>query len=461
LVNDTIAAISTPAGEGGIGIVRISGQSAFTIATSLFDCKEKKSSSFPLPRHLYYGHIINRRGEAIDEVLVSFMSAPNTYTREDVVEINCHSGMINLRLVLDNVIDQGARLAEPGEFTKRAFLSGRIDLLQAESIIGIIKSKSEIGAIRAADSLKGDLSQRVSEIRVSLVTARAQIEAGLDYPEEIEDQQGDLRLKVGQELNHVKSKMEEIVRGVERNNLYIEGTTMAIVGRPNVGKSSLLNNLLKQEKAITHELPGTTRDTLEGLVYIGGYPINMVDTAGIQTTEDPVEKKGIERTYRAASTAKILLIVLDGSEKIKELDKSMKNLIKPGQLIIIVINKIDLPQAIKKVEIDKLFPGLPVINISALKNQGVESLEKEIVTALDRYLGQGGENMSLSSVRQENILREALNYIQNATQMLYAEPVELISYELNCAWEKLGEAIGEVASESLLDEIFSQFCLGK
>ncbi len=459
--NDTIAAISTPSGEGGIGIIRISGPEAYEIAKKVFICKKKRDESFPLPRYMYYGHVQDAQEKIVDEALVSFMPAPATYTREDVVEINCHSGTVNLRLVLKAVLAEGARLAEPGEFTKRAFISGRIDLMQAESVMKIIKSRSEEGTKKAASALSGKSSGIINELRARVLSLQAQIEAGLDYPEEIAGQQNNLIGTVKKELIIIAEEITNLLKGVERNRFYIEGIPVAIIGRPNVGKSSLLNALLKQNKAITHEIPGTTRDTLEGAINTGGYPLKIIDTAGIQETADPVETQGIERSHQVAASAKILMIVLDGSEQLNENDLKLKGLRQPEQLQIIVVNKNDLPQVVKVEDIEKHFHYSPIVKISALKNIGITDLEGVITEIVDNSTFSGDDHSSLISMRHEIVAHEALKSIHHAIIIADRQPVELICYELNSAWLKLGEITGETVNKSILDEIFTKFCLGK
>lgn len=458
--NDTIAAISTPLGEGGIGIVRMSGPGAFRIALQVFDCPACENSSFPEPRRLYHGYIRDREGQRIDEVLTAFMPAPHTYTREDIVEINCHSGILTLRIILKLVLENGARLAEPGEFTRRAFINGRIDLSQAEAVMNIVRARSEEAVHAATRALQGELAGRINRIRDHIISLRAPLEAWFDYPEEYEDEFPGLdQLKGG--LQQIREDINNLLQGVERDRAYQEGVSVAIIGRPNVGKSSLLNALLRQQRAIVHEIPGTTRDMLEGFMNLGGYPIRLVDTAGIQGTEDPVEREGIERSRAAAGLARLLIIVLDGSAPWTGEDREIAMLRSPDQGLVIVLNKRDLG---KKVSVDKLkelHPDAAIVETAAITGAGIDELEKAVTEQLDSLLGIPTESPAIVTIRHEETLKDALNSIDSAEQALETQPPELVSTELHDAWTRLGEITGDTVSEALLDKIFSEFCLGK
>lgn len=457
--NDTIAAISTPLGEGGIGIVRLSGPEAYTIVNRIFCCSKSTAASFPKPRSLYYGNIRDK-DETVDEVLVSYMPEPHTYTRENVVEINCHSGIFALRMILKLLLDFGARLAEPGEFTKRAFVNGRIDLSQAEAVLSMIRARSEEAVKAAALNIKGGLSHEIETIREKIIEIRAPIEASIDYPEEFsEDEHGEDILT--QALLEVKTAISSLLKGIERNRAYQEGISVAIVGRPNVGKSSLLNALLRQQRAIVHEIPGTTRDLIEGYLNLGGYPIRLLDTAGIQGTADPVEIEGIERSRNAASQSKMLIMVLDGSASWTSLDQEISGLVQENQGLIVVINKNDLEQKLSPGIINRNFPGVEIVRTVAVREEGIKLLEEAVIRQLDRVLDTTADNRMIYSLRHEKILLESLEIIGNAGKALNNDPVELVSLELQNAWQKLGEITGDTMSEALLDKIFSQFCLGK
>ncbi len=458
--NDTIAAISTPLGEGGIGIVRLSGPEAYPITEALFDCPRSSEPSYPQPRYLYYGYIKDQKGTRVDEVLVSFMPAPSTYTCEDVVEINCHSGIFALRTILDLVLKEGARLAEPGEFTKRAFIHGRIDLSQAEAVQNIIRARSEEAVKTAARSLQGELKGTIREIMDKIVELRAPLEASFDYPEEFEPAGFDYETLV-RELEEVKESIKWLLQGVERDRAYQEGVSVAIIGRPNVGKSSLLNVLLRQQRAIVHEVPGTTRDLLEGYMNLGGYPLQLVDTAGIVGTEDPVEQQGVERSRAAAARARLLIMVVDGSEPWTEADEKIIRLKQVDQGMVVAINKSDLEQRVDQSHIRKLYGDIEIVQTAATRGKGVQKLEEAVTRQLDKLFGPGSESPAIVSLRHEKILEEALSGLENAVAVVKIHPLELVSLELQNAWIKLGEITGDTASEDLLDRIFSEFCLGK
>lgn len=460
LENDTICAISTPLGEGGIGIVRLSGPGAYNIAGSIFECSKSSNPGYPIPRCLYHGYIKDKQGAVLDEVLVSFMPAPYTYTRENIVEINCHSGIFALRAILKRVMDSGVRLAEPGEFTKRAFLHGRIDLSQAEAVMNIIRARSEEAVKVAARALQGDLAVQIEHIRDKIINIRAPIEAWFDYPEEFSDDLPSLdHIKV--ELDQLQQLLQALLKGVDRNRAYQEGVSVAIIGRPNVGKSSLLNALLRQQRAIVHELPGTTRDMLEGYMNLGGYPISLVDTAGIQGTADPVEKQGIERSRLAAERARLLIVVLDGSALWTKADSEIAALRRPGQGLVAVINKIDLEQKLSDDVVRNWHQEAEIVKTAALTGEGIQLLEDAVTRQLDQVLGTAGESPMLVSIRHEEIICETKKIIDNSINILEDYPVELISLELQTAWLKLGEITGDTVNETLLDKIFSEFCLGK
>lgn len=457
---ETIAAISTPLGEGGIGIVRISGPEAFAVAGRIFLPGRSQAPGYPRSRHLYYGHIVNEKKEVIDEVLTAFMPAPYTYTREDTVEINCHSGMFALRLILELVLSSGARLAEPGEFTRRAYLNGRIDLSQAESVLRLIRARSEQAVKIAAGNLGGRLSGKIAALTDGIMDLLARLEAVLDFPEEVPAEPG-LEEEVGAALNELLGSLSEILQGAERGRVYQEGIDTAIIGKPNAGKSSLLNALLGKQRAIVHETPGTTRDVVEGFLVLRGYPINLLDTAGVHGTADPVEQEGIARTRGAAERARLLLVVFDGSRQWEEADEAVLRLIHPGQLVILIVNKTDLKPLLSVRELRRRFPDAVIVKTAAIKNKGIDRLEEEIAALLDRSLEPGGESPMLSSLRQEKVLRRVRQNIEAALAALEVEPLELVALHLHEARDGLGKITGDTVSEELLDRIFSEFCLGK
>ena len=457
---DTIAAISTPSGLGGIGIVRLSGENAFKIADQIFECPKCKKTDYPQPRYLYYGYVKDFEGNMLDEVLISYMPAPKTYTREDVVEINCHSGIITLRTILKLVLKGGARLAEPGEFTKRAFINGRIDLSQAEAVLNMIRARSEEAVKVAARSMQGELNKKIEEIREKVIELRAPLEASFDYPEEFEEGHYDWD-KLKNEIEEIKSILERLLQGIDKNRAYQEGVSVAIVGRPNVGKSSLLNALLQQQRAIVHEVPGTTRDLLEGYMNLGGYPIRLIDTAGIQGTMDPVEKQGIELSRSAAEQAKLVIMVVDGSSGWTDDDHAIAGFRRYDQGLVVVINKIDLEQKFDKDELIRNCSDAEIVETAAIKGLGIKQLEEAVTMQLDKCLGGEEENLVIVSLRHEEIISETLSSIENALDSISQHPPELVSLELQNAWSKMGEISGDTISEDLLDKIFSEFCLGK
>lgn len=459
MIEDTIAAISTPLGEGGIGIVRLSGPEAFTLVQQLF-VPAHAGAGYPRHHQLYFGHLIRPEGKVLDEVLVSFHRAPNTYTRENIAEINCHSGALALRMILNLVLEAGARLAEPGEFTRRAFLNGRIDLVQAESVLKLIRAKSERAVKTAAGNLLGELSRTIGDLRRQMLHTLGQIEAHLDFPEEMEEEPLDL-CRIKDELDGVLHQLEDLLRGARRGIILQEGIATAIIGRPNVGKSALLNALLRQQRALVHEVPGTTRDLLEGYLYLQGYPLRLIDTAGIRGTIDPVERMGVAMSRKAAGEAGLLLAVLDGSTTWTAGDAEIAAITSESSRAIVVINKADLPRRLEKQKIGDHFTGLPVVETIAIETGGVENLEKAIVAVLDQGQEAEGVEPLLSSMRHAAVVRESLEAIRRAGEALPREPVELVSLEIRSAWEKLGELTGETAAEALLDHIFDEFCLGK
>ncbi len=459
--NETIAAISTPLGEGGIGIVRLSGPEAFRIVEKIFYCQKKEQPDFPRPRYLYYGHLKDFRSSFIDEVLVSFMPAPHTYTREDIVEINCHSGIFALRSIQKLVLEAGARTAEPGEFTKRAFLSGRIDLSQAEAVLNMIKARSEEAVKVAARGLQGELLRKVESAREQIISLRAPLEASFDYPEEFDEEFDYSSLESG--LKEAIGHLEDMLKGAEKNRAYQEGVAVAIIGKPNVGKSSLLNALLQQQRAIVHEVPGTTRDLLEGYMNLGGYPIKLVDTAGIQKTCDPVERQGIELSRSAAGQARLIIMVFDGSDEWSQADEEIAVISRADQGLIVVINKTDLEQKLNPEILRERYPELSIVETSAVKGYGIKELEAAATAELDRIYGAEtiSESPVVASIRHEEIITRAREYLDNALAVLREQPLEIVSMEMQNAWDKLGEITGDTVNDALLDKIFSEFCLGK
>lgn len=453
----TIAAISTPYGEGGIGIVRISGELAKEILDQIFVCPNGKTVK---SRCLTYGHIVDHQsGQLIDEVLVSYMKGPKTYTTEDVVEINCHGSIISLRKTLEIVLKKGAALAEPGEFTKRAFLNGRLDLVQAEAVIDLIRAKSDKGFEVSINQLEGALSKQIGTIRKLLLEILIKLAVTIDYPDEDIEELTYSELK--KSLLPIGDMIENLVATAETGRLIREGLAVAIIGKPNVGKSSLMNALLRESRAIVTEIPGTTRDTIEEYLSIKGIPIKLTDTAGIRETEDTIEKIGIEKSKKSFNQADLVIFVLDGSEELSKEDKEIIE--KIGQRkCLVIINKGDLFQKIQMDQIREIMPKSKLINIAATEGTGIELIEKEIEDLVYGGKISQGESMLVSNVRQKNLLEKAGQAIRDALgQIEESAAMDFIEIDVKIAWELAGEIIGETVSENIIDEVFARFCLGK
>ncbi len=453
-MSDTIAAISTAMGEAGIGIVRMTGSQAIQIGQSVFIGKAAENEN----RKLMYGHIYDE-DKLIDEVLISFMKGPHTYTREDMVEIYCHGGIVPVRKILELLLKSGARLAEAGEYTKRAFLNGRLDLSQAEAVIDIIKSKTDKSYEVSLDQLEGSLTNKIKEIREILLGMVAHIEVSIDFPDE------DAEVQTLDELEknalEVKEKISSLLATSDRGRILRDGLNTVILGKPNVGKSSLLNALLGQQRAIVHEIPGTTRDLLEGMLVLEGFTLRLIDTAGIHGTVDPVEKIGVERSQAAARQARLLLMVFDGSSPLGEEDERIIDLIKPDQKIIFIVNKTDLGTVDDYKRLTHRFPDIPLVYTAITRNEGLTELEETLVGLLEKGTAVEDIDPILVSERHIEIISIALESIRRAREMWGREPLEMVSLEIRNAWEKLGELTGETASEELLDHIFQEFCIGK
>jgi len=450
-----MAAVSTPLGEAGIGIVRMSGPKAEAIARQIFRPRRpvKKWRS----HQLYLGHVLDSQGHIIDEVLLTLMRAPHSYTREDVVEINCHSGYLVLKHILEEVLARGARLARPGEFTLRAFLSGRLDLTQAEAVLETIQAKSQAGLKVAASHLRGTLGRRVNETREALLDLLARVEAALDFPEEAQDLAHD---EVKAALAAPVHLLGQLCDTYREGRLLKEGLILVIAGRPNVGKSSLLNRLLAADRAIVTEIPGTTRDIIEEGIIIQGIPVRLTDTAGLrQAAGDRVEELGMARARERLEAADLVLYLVDGSQPLTEDDQHTLGELagRPG---LAVINKIDLAQTLSDQELAGA-TSLPVVKISALTGQGLDDLQQAVVDlALAGGVRQEGE--IITQARHHQHLTAALDYLFKAQEMLGPEaPWELVAEELRVAVHELGEITGEEVGEDILDRIFSQFCIGK
>jgi len=459
LHEDTIAAISTPLGEGGIGIIRVSGPEALKITSKIFKARRGDQCGFESHR-MVYGHILDREGQVVDEVLYCYMKAPNTYTREDVVEINCHGGIMPLRRVLELVLEGGARLADPGEFSKRAFLNGRLDLAQAESVIDVIRSKTDTGLRLAISQLRGNLSQRVNYLQDRLLGILAGVEASIDFPDEdVEDVTGTGIISSCEEL---LEELNKLIEGAETGIIYREGIRATITGKPNVGKSSLLNALLKVNRAIVTSIPGTTRDVIEEVVNIKGIPLRIIDTAGLRKTEDLVEKIGIERSLGAIDQADLILFVLDDTIGLTNEDIEIVDLIKNKKTLFIV-NKIDVGKnLISKEEISNLSVNVPVLWISAKKGTGLAELEEAIVNMVIGGKVARQDALLITNIRHKRALEKAVFHLKEAiTGVKSMVPLDIVAIDIRAAWENLGEITGLAVNEELINRIFSEFCIGK
>ncbi|TKJ30250.1 MAG: tRNA uridine-5-carboxymethylaminomethyl(34) synthesis GTPase MnmE [Chloroflexi bacterium B3_Chlor] len=457
-LDDTITAISSPIGEGGIGIVKMSGPEVLLTLQKVFLPSRARPEGDgpwqPVSHHLYHGHIVDPESqEVVDEVLVSYMKAPRTYTRQDVVEINCHGGIVPLRRVLELTLRQGARLASPGEMTLRAFVLGRLDLAQAEAVLDVVRAKTEAGLRVAVEQLGGHLSQEIRGVRAQLVDTLAYLEATIDFTED-EIPERDITVP----LQEAAGAIKELLQGADRGMIYRQGIRAAIVGRPNVGKSSLLNRLLRTARAIVTPIPGTTRDTLEETINLQGIPLTLVDTAGIAESEDLVEKLGIERSREALSRADLALMTVDVSEPLQEADSQIAELIG-GKPAILVANKIDLPQL---ASLDDLLPGVRRVRVSALTGEGLEELEEAMVEAVFSGKVTASDVPLVTNPRHKQALHEALEHAEAAVEASTSDtPVDLIAIDVTAAVNALGEITGETATEDLLEIIFSEFCVGK
>ncbi|PTJ15722.1 tRNA uridine-5-carboxymethylaminomethyl(34) synthesis GTPase MnmE [Staphylococcus simulans] len=456
---DTITSISTPMGEGAIGIVRLSGSRAIEITDKLY--KGKKPLAEVDSHTINYGHIVDPdTNEVVEEVMVSVLRAPKTFTREDIVEINCHGGILTINRVLELTMTAGARMAEPGEYTKRAFLNGRIDLSQAEAVMDFIRSKTDRASKVAMNQIEGRLSDMIKRQRQSILEILAQVEVNIDYPEydDVEDATTEFLLEKSEEI---KSEIDRLLATGTQGKIMREGLSTVIVGKPNVGKSSMLNNLIQDNKAIVTEVAGTTRDVLEEYVNVRGVPLRLVDTAGIRETEDIVEKIGVERSRKALSEADLILFVLNYNEALTEEDVKLYEVIKNEDAIVIV-NKTDLEQHLDLDEIRDMVGDMPVIETSMLKQEGIDQLEEQI---RDLFFGGEVQNQDMTYVsnsRHISLLKQARHSIQDAIDAAEAGiPMDMVQIDLTRTWEILGEIIGASASDELIDQLFSQFCLGK
>ena len=458
---DTIAAISTPMGEGAIAIVRLSGDEAVQIADKIFKSPSGKKL-IEVPTHtIHYGHLIDPdTDEIVEEVMLSLMRGPKTFTREDVVEINCHGGLVSVNRVLQLVLRKGARLAEPGEFTKRAFLNGRIDLSQAEAVMDLIRAKTDRAMNVALGQMDGKLSRLIHSLRQALIETLAQVEVNIDYPEydDVEEMTIPVLLE---KCGWVRDEVIKLLQTSSQGKILREGLSTVILGRPNVGKSSLLNSLVQENKAIVTDIAGTTRDIIEEYVNVRGVPLRLVDTAGIRETEDIVERIGVERSREALKGADLILLVLNYGEELSPEDERLFETIQAMDYIV-VVNKTDIEQKIDLDRVRELANGKSIVTTSLLKEEGVIELEEAIASLFFQGQVEAGDLTYVSNSRHIALLHQAKETIEDALQAAEAGvPVDMIQIDVTRTWEILGEIVGDTMQESLINQLFSQFCLGK
>ncbi|MBU8905762.1 tRNA uridine-5-carboxymethylaminomethyl(34) synthesis GTPase MnmE [Desertibacillus haloalkaliphilus] len=456
---DTIAAISTPMGEGAIAIVRVSGEDAIAIADKLYKGKESLTN---VPTHtIHYGYIIDpETNDTIEEAMVTVLRAPKTFTCEDIVEINCHGGLVSVNRVLQVLLNQGARLAEPGEFTKRAFLNGRIDLSQAEGVIDLIRAKTDRAMNIALGQVEGRLSKKITKLRQALIETVAHVEVNIDYPEydDVEMMTHDV---LKEKALYVRDEIDKLLTTAEQGKILREGLATVIIGRPNVGKSSLLNSLVHENKAIVTDVPGTTRDVIEEYVNVRGVPLRLIDTAGIRETEDIVERIGVERSRQVLKEAELILLVLNYGEELSPEDEALFEAIE-GMDAIVIVNKVDVDQKIDLDRVKQLADERPVITTSMVKDEGIDDLEEAIKQLFFAGNIDAGDITYVSNSRHIALLNQAKRSVNDALEAIELDvPIDMVQIDVTRAWELLGEIIGDAMHESLIDQLFSQFCLGK
>ncbi len=457
---DTIAAISTPMGEGAIAIVRLSGEQAFNIADKVF--RPVKGSVNDFASHtIHYGHIADpETNQIIEEVMVSVMKGPKTFTREDVIEINCHGGLVSVNKVLQLLLKHGARLAEPGEFTKRAFLNGRIDLSQAEGVMDLIRAKTDRAMSVALNQMEGRLSKLIKKLRQEILETLAQVEVNIDYPEYDDVEKMTHRVLLDKS-KQVRDEIKKLLVTSEQGKILREGLSTVIIGRPNVGKSSLLNSLVHENKAIVTDIPGTTRDVIEEYVNVRGVPLRLVDTAGIRETEDIVERIGVERSRKVLKEADLILLVLNSADELTHEDEQLFEAVE-GMDVIVIVNKTDLPQKIDLSKVKQLAAQHKLVTTALIEEQGIDELEEAISSLFFEGSIEAGDMTYVSNSRHIALLNQAHESISDVIDSVeMGTPIDIAQIDLTRTWELLGEIIGDSVHESLIDQLFSQFCLGK
>ena len=450
-MNDTIAAISTALGVGAISIIRVSGPNSIDIVNKLFKEKDLTKVS---THTIHYGHIIDKN-EIIDEVLVTVMKSPKTFTTEDIVEINSHGGISTTNKVLELLLTNGARLAEPGEFTKRAFLNGRIDLIEADGIMNLISAKTEKARKLSINQLNGEVTNNIKELREKLISIISNIEVNIDYPE-YEDIEVLTNENILPSLLSMKEELINTIKKSESGRIINQGINIGIVGRPNVGKSSLLNNLLEEEKAIVTNIEGTTRDIVEGTITLNGILLNLTDTAGIRETNNIVEQIGVEKSKEIINNSDLVILLLNNNELLTEEDLNLLEMIK-NKKHIILINKTDLENKLDLTKIKEDY-----INISIKNNKGINKLKQKIIELFNLEQLETEDLTYLSDARSISLLKKSLEYIEESISSINKEePIDIVELNIKDAWESLGEIIGETYTEELIDNLFQRFCLGK
>jgi tRNA modification GTPase len=457
-IDDTIAAIATAPGEGGIGIIRISGEKSLPVAQSIFKSMSGKKIDEYKTRTLIYGNIVDN-DSIIDEVLLAYMKGPNSYTAEDVIEINCHGGFISVKKILELILSKDVRLADAGEFTKRAFLNGRIDLSQAEAIIDVIKAKTDVAHEVAQSQLEGNLSKKIKQLREKVTEVLAHLEVAIDFSEE--DVEEITYQTLQEKVEEIKNEIKKLYDTAESGKILRDGLKTVIVGKPNVGKSSLLNSILGENRAIVTDIPGTTRDVIEEFVNIKGIPLKIVDTAGIRETEDIVEKIGVEKSKESVTSADLVIMVLDSSRNLDKEDIEILETLE-NKKTIVLLNKTDLEPKIEEEKLHQYVDSSSIIKISALQNEGIEMLHEKIESMVYKGSVKSSSNLMITNSRHKDALQKSYESINDALKAINDNlPYDFIEVDIKNVWDYLGYINGDTIKEDLLDTIFSNFCIGK